>query len=145
MKDYNTSQNVQQVAYATAVPTNSYHDNNSSAPPLPAETFNEGGAREFLEEQAWPKGLQDTFVKNLTNIAFRYFICDDSGSMAATDGSIILGAPKDKKRRYFFTRIVCVFKIYFDFMKYREMLSMGRTGQHFKVPLFLVSCDQCAI
>jgi hypothetical protein len=99
MKDYNNSQS-NQVAYATAVPMDSYHGS-SSAPPLPAETFNEGGAREFLEEQAWPKGLQDTFIKNLPSIAFRYFICDDSGSMAATDGSIILGGPKDKKRRYY--------------------------------------------
>jgi hypothetical protein len=44
------------------------------------------GAREFLSANKWPIGLQDTFVKNLTTIPIRFFICDDSGSMMASDG-----------------------------------------------------------
>jgi hypothetical protein len=68
---------------------------NDSAPRT--ERFNEGGAREFLSQNAWPVGLQDNFVKNLPTIAFRYFICDDSGSMTILDGSVILGTPGDKR------------------------------------------------
>lgn len=45
--------------------------------------------------------VQDTFVKNLPTVAFRYFICDDSGSMTSTDGSVILGKPDDLNKRYF--------------------------------------------
>ena len=50
--------------------------------------FNEGGCREFLSgnENNWPRGLQDTFIKNIQKVPIRYFIVDDSGSMAASDG-----------------------------------------------------------
>ena len=58
-----------------------------------AQTFNDGVAREFLSSQGWPTGLQDTFVYNLHKIAFRFFICDDSGSMATNDGhKLVVGA-----------------------------------------------------
>jgi hypothetical protein len=67
--------------------------------PFVAERFNEGGARELLSELSWPNGLQDTFIKNLSNIGFRYFICDDSGSMTEPDGSYIYGSPKDINRK----------------------------------------------
>ncbi len=75
----------------------------ASAPPdtiftsnLP-QTFNDGGAREFLSSQGWPTGLQDTFVNNLHKIAFRFFICDDSGSMATNDGhKLVVGSNKNK-------------------------------------------------
>eukprot|EP01031_Cornospumella_fuschlensis_P040467 gene40467-49322_t len=52
---------------------------------------NEAGAREFLSGCKWPGGLQDTLVKNLTSIPYRVFICDDSGSMVASDGHRLLG------------------------------------------------------
>lgn len=47
---------------------------------------NEGSAREFLSVQHFPEGLQDAFVDALKNTPLRFFILDDSGSMAANDG-----------------------------------------------------------
>lgn len=46
----------------------------------------EADVREFLTHHHWPIGLQDTFVRNLVKVPIRFFICDDSGSMAASDG-----------------------------------------------------------
>lgn len=60
--------------------------------------FNDGGAREFLSQHNWPAGLQDTFVKNLTKVAFRFFICDDSGSMSSNDGHKLVGDPKSNQK-----------------------------------------------
>lgn len=72
---------------------------NNMAPPMPpmqhypsqqVMSFNEGGAREFLSSSDfgnnWPRGLQDTFIRSITKVPIRYFIVDDSGSMAASDG-----------------------------------------------------------
>ncbi|RYG93910.1 hypothetical protein EON65_58245, partial [archaeon] len=74
-------------------------------PPAPAEAnpnaflnvhINEAGAREFLSGCKWPAGLQDTLIKNLVKIPYRIFICDDSGSMAASDGHRLIGnSPQD--------------------------------------------------
>ncbi len=47
---------------------------------------NQPALREFLTSNRWPLGLQDTFVRNLQKIPFRFFICDDSGSMITPDG-----------------------------------------------------------
>jgi hypothetical protein len=47
---------------------------------------NSGGARELLARNRWPIGLQDAFVRNLSRVPVRYFICDDSGSMSTSDG-----------------------------------------------------------
>lgn len=82
----NPNYNPNPVAVATVV----------SAPPAPVNrasslaNFNDGGAREFLAQQKWPPGLQETFINNVYKIAYRVFICDDSGSMAATDGNRLL-------------------------------------------------------
>jgi len=43
--------------------------------------FNEVAAREYLNRCEWPVGLQDTFIRNLSKIPLRFFICDDSGSV----------------------------------------------------------------
>eukprot|EP01039_Chlorochromonas_danica_P008794 gene8794-9698_t len=51
----------------------------------------DAGAREFLTAARWPTGLQDTFLRNLTKVPIRFFICDDSGSMCANDGHRLLG------------------------------------------------------
>lgn len=61
--------------------------NTSSAffPPV-----NEPGAREYLTSCGWPKGLQDTFIRNLKKIPIRYYICDNSGSMSTQDGHRLL-------------------------------------------------------
>eukprot|EP01035_Chromulina_nebulosa_P023068 gene23068-29890_t len=48
--------------------------------------FNEVAAREYLSRRQWPVGLQDTFIRNLSKIPLRFFICDDSGSMITSDG-----------------------------------------------------------
>lgn len=47
---------------------------------------NDGGARALLARHRWPTGLQDAFVRNLSRVPVRYFICDDSGSMSTSDG-----------------------------------------------------------
>lgn len=51
---------------------------------------NEGGAREFLSTHGFPSGLQDAFVESLTKLPLRFFILDDSGSMATNDGKRIV-------------------------------------------------------
>ena len=43
--------------------------------------FDEAAAREYLSRCEWPLGLQDTFIRNLSKIPLRFFICDDSGSV----------------------------------------------------------------
>lgn len=56
----------------------------------PHEAIHEGQARAFLQTQKWPQGLIDTFVHNAYRIPYRVFICDDSGSMDATDGNRLI-------------------------------------------------------
>jgi hypothetical protein len=51
---------------------------------------NDGGAREFLSQHRWPPGLQEAFIQNLTKTPIRFFVCDDSGSMATSDGHRII-------------------------------------------------------
>lgn len=55
--------------------------------PAPIDTEQ---AKEFLTSQGWPPGLQKAFLKLLPRIAYRYFICDDSGSMMQNDGNRIV-------------------------------------------------------
>ena len=43
--------------------------------------FDEVAARAYLSRCQWPVGLQDTFIRNLSKIPLRFFICDDSGSV----------------------------------------------------------------
>ena len=52
---------------------------------------NDGGANEYLTVARWPRPLQESFLKSVsTQFTLRYFIVDDSGSMAIDDGSRIL-------------------------------------------------------
>jgi hypothetical protein len=51
---------------------------------------NEGGAREFLNGLGFPQGLQDAFIDSLRKLPLRFFILDDSGSMATNDGKRIV-------------------------------------------------------
>ncbi len=51
---------------------------------------NEEGARIFLIEQGWPKGLQDSVIATMTKIRIRYFIIDNSSSMKIKDGHILV-------------------------------------------------------
>jgi hypothetical protein len=57
---------------------------------------NEEGARAFLRERGFPPGLQDAFVESLIKLPLRFFILDDSGSMATGDGKKVV-ASKGKK------------------------------------------------
>lgn len=112
MKDFGIQQNPP-VVYASAaapVPTHTMTQNagipNQQQQQQTAQytnalpdRFNEGGAVEFMSEQKWPKGIQETFVNNLNTIAFRYFICDDSGSMSMCDGNQVIGGPSDMLKR----------------------------------------------
>jgi hypothetical protein len=71
--------------------------NPSYVPPSLPQFQNEGGAREFLLTQGFPAGLQDTFVETLTKIPLRFFILDDSGSMATNDGKRIVHSGSKKR------------------------------------------------
>ena len=42
--------------------------------------------RNYLSRNSWPAGLQQLVIDSISNIAIRYFICDDSGSMMSNDG-----------------------------------------------------------
>jgi hypothetical protein len=68
-----------------AVHNNSFHSDISS-------TINEAGAFEYLQAHKWPYGLQRTSVDQMKKIAFRFIICDDSGSMMASDGHKLMTA-----------------------------------------------------
>jgi hypothetical protein len=49
---------------------------------------NEIGAKEYLSSKNWPPCMIDNFLKSLDFLPYRYFICDDSGSMSQEDGKI---------------------------------------------------------
>lgn len=53
-------------------------------------TVNEQAAREYLSAHNWPAGLQECFLDTINEFPLRFFICDDSGSMATNDGSRII-------------------------------------------------------
>lgn len=57
----------------------------------------EGYTREFLSNKLWPAGLQKFLLKNVAKIPFRFFICDDSGSMACNDGKRLVGSGNNTK------------------------------------------------
>ena len=78
-----------QVQGYAAEPTAPINPNYVSASTLP-QFQNEGGAREFLQGQGFPQGLQDSFIETLVKIPLRFFILDDSGSMAMNDGKRIV-------------------------------------------------------
>lgn len=83
--------NKEQYAYADPV----YVDNASvsayAVDQAPTNQINEAGARSFMKSHKWPSGLQDTFLSNLARMPMRFFICDDSGSMVASDGHRLVG------------------------------------------------------
>jgi hypothetical protein len=49
-----------------------------------------GGAREYMNMQGFPVGLQNTFIASLAKFPMRYYIIDDSGSMERMDGKKIV-------------------------------------------------------
>ncbi len=80
-----------------AFPVNNHGNQSISAPPATHGLVNEAGARDFLTRHKWPAGLQSTFIKNLAKLPMRFFICDDSGSMAANDGHRLVDTNGQKK------------------------------------------------
>lgn len=61
--------------------------NNSFYNPDVSSTVNQAAAREFLTRMRWPPGLQDFLIHNVSSkLPYRFFICDDSGSMQTSDG-----------------------------------------------------------
>lgn len=61
--------------------------NTSFYNPDVSTTVNHTAAREFLSSKGWPSGLQDFLIHNVsTKLPYRFFICDDSGSMVSSDG-----------------------------------------------------------
>ena len=63
----------------------------------PQAGIDEAAARQFLFEKGWPLGLQSALISSFAKIPFRYFICDDSGSMMSHDGNHVLGTGKNTK------------------------------------------------
>ena len=57
------------------------NDNNNDS-----DGVNSEGARAYLAGHRWPRGLTEQVIKNLQKVPIRFFICDDSGSMAESDG-----------------------------------------------------------
>ena len=49
--------------------------------------INEYAAKEFLKGQRWPSGMQQAALNSMQKMPIRYFIVDDSGSMASADGN----------------------------------------------------------
>lgn len=73
---------------AYPVPLSAYAS--ASAPPVDFAP-NEVATREYLNTRNWPKGLINFLLKTVNKIPYRFFICDDSGSMATTDGKCLEG------------------------------------------------------
>jgi hypothetical protein len=62
------------------------------AQPAPGgQVFDENGIVQYLTANGWPNGLQRAFRKNLSTVCKRFFILDNSGSMATNDGHRIVG------------------------------------------------------
>ncbi len=50
-------------------------------------------ARQFLTSRKWPAGFQTLLLNQLTEkVPIRFFICDDSGSMAENDGTRLIAS-----------------------------------------------------
>ncbi len=75
--------------------------NNATAPPPPPTApiaADPTAIKEFLRGHGWPEGLQDTMIRNLQKIPFRFFICDNSGSMSTNDGHKLVNGANGQPR-----------------------------------------------
>ena len=59
--------------------------------------IDEATARQFMTEQGWPSGLQQSMIQSVARTPVRFFICDDSASMQSTDGKRLLGKGRETK------------------------------------------------
>lgn len=55
------------------------------------------GAKRYLQGAGWPLGLQEALIKSIKKLPYRYFICDDSGSMLTADGHKVMGKNENTK------------------------------------------------
>ena len=55
------------------------------------------GCEKYLTRMAWPNGLRKSVIKSLDREMLRYFIIDNSGSMASDDGSRLDGDDDNKR------------------------------------------------
>eukprot|EP01038_Epipyxis_sp_PR26KG_P015436 gene15436-20825_t len=56
------------------------------------------GLKDFLTAEGFPEGLQESFVSDLSKYPFRFFICDDSGSMMENDGRRLVKDAKGNQK-----------------------------------------------
>jgi len=68
----------------------------ASAPPIAVEA-NQVATREYLNTKNWPKGLISYVLKSVNKVPYHFFICDDSGSMATSDGKRLEGTKENIK------------------------------------------------
>jgi len=81
---------------AYAVQSSGYQPEEGHAlilPSAPPEGPNIPAIRNYLKSFYWPDGLVDCLVKNVEKMGMRYFICDDSGSMAGSGGQMLGRGP----------------------------------------------------
>jgi hypothetical protein len=57
----------------------------------------EVATREYLTAKGWPPGLQSYLLRNVQKMPYRFFICDDSGSMSTNDGHRLVGSGANTK------------------------------------------------
>lgn len=53
-------------------------------------TVNETLLRGYLNEMKYPAGLQEVVSKGIKSVPIRFFLIDDSGSMAESDGNVLV-------------------------------------------------------
>ena len=64
---------------------------------LLASSLHELNATRYLTLHEWSNSLHNAFLKNLARIPYRFFIIDDSGIMATSDGHRLIGRGHNKK------------------------------------------------
>ena len=53
-------------------------------------SVNRDAVKRYLSSHGWPNGMQETILKSFDNYPIRFFLVDDSGSMASNDGHRLL-------------------------------------------------------
>ena len=74
-------------------------------PPPPSDWIDRKAlCQEFLGNEEWPSGLIETMIRVIHEIPYRVMIVDDSGSMSASDGNMLVGARGGKQKMVTCTR-----------------------------------------
>lgn len=60
--------------------------------PLNPVPVNEERCRKYLADRQFPPGISTAIIQNLEKVPFRFFICDDSGSMMMPDGKHVVNS-----------------------------------------------------